>query len=99
MNILLALSAVVLLLSGVFLLWLLSNQNKRFGSLGNRRVYQDAPEQPGKILYAKTLNLCGKPDYIIKKDGVYIPVEEKPRTQTPRNPWPESRILAHGNNT
>jgi CRISPR-associated exonuclease Cas4 len=92
MNIILIISAAVLLLLGILLLWILDRQSKRFGALAHNRVYQDVPEQPGRILYAKTLNLCGKPDYIIKKDGVYIPVEEKPRTQTPVAPWPNHKV-------
>jgi CRISPR-associated exonuclease Cas4 len=92
MNTLLLIAAASLLLSGILLLWLLNRKNKTFGALGAHRAYQDTLKQPGKILYAKTLNLCGKPDYIIKKDGVYIPVEEKPRAKTPYAPWPNHKI-------
>jgi len=34
-------------------------------------------DKPAKALYSRRFNLAGKPDYIVKRDGGYIPVEVK----------------------
>jgi len=39
-------------------------------------IYSDL-NRPAKLLFSKRYRICGKPDYIIKKDGHQIPVEVK----------------------
>lgn len=69
---------VFIIVLGMVLLWLMSRQQKKLGVLGNKKpVYQDTEETPGDILYAKTLPLVGKPDYLIKEGKFLIPVEVK----------------------
>ena len=34
-------------------------------------------DKPAKALYSRMFNLAGKPDYIVKRDDEYIPVEVK----------------------
>lgn len=48
--------------------------------------YADSENTPGEILEAKNLPLVGKPDYILKKNGEYIPVEIKTGS-TPTTPY------------
>ena len=63
---------------GLVLLWLIARQRKKLGVLAEKKpVYQDTEEMPGELLYAKSLQLVGKPDYLIKDGDFYIPVELK----------------------
>lgn len=39
-------------------------------------IYSDL-NIPDKSFFSKRYKICGKPDYIIKKEGYYIPVEVK----------------------
>lgn len=39
-------------------------------------IYTDL-DKPARNLFSKELNLVGKPDYIVKRGGAYIPVEIK----------------------
>jgi len=64
----------------------LEQQKKRFGVLTNKRIYSDTAERPGKTLYAKSVNLIGKPDYLIEQKGMVIPVEVK-TGKTPPEPY------------
>jgi len=48
--------------------------------------YADSDSKPGEILEAKEIPLVGKPDYILKKNGEYIPVEVK-TGNTPNTPY------------
>lgn len=73
---LLLIATIVLLIGIAFLLFIIRKRDS-FGILAGKRIYQDTEEKPGKLLFAKTLPLCGKPDYIIEKDGMIFPVEVK----------------------
>lgn len=57
-----------------------------FGVLLKKRIYQDTKESPGTLLYAKTLPLCGKPDYLIEENSMIFPVEVK-TGKTPSVPY------------
>lgn len=78
-----AISAFVL---GVILLafWYLQTQN--LGILKNKYIYADSSKASVPILFSKTLNLSGKPDYLIKQKGMIFPVEVK-TGRTPKEPY------------
>lgn len=61
-------------------------KKKSLGVLSGDAVYTDTQKLPGEILYSETLQLKGKPDYIIKKGDEYIPVEVK-TGKTPNMPY------------
>jgi CRISPR-associated exonuclease Cas4 len=78
----------LILLAGIMLLLIMEHEKRGYGVLSNKRIYQDTEERPGRTLYATTLNLVGRPDYIIVDKDIYIPVEEKPRVKkTPTYPY------------
>lgn len=76
----------LMLLAGLILLGVWFIQRRGFGVLNGNRIYSDSENMPGEILYSKTLPLSGKPDYLIKKDGVIYPVEVK-SGRTPGEPY------------
>ncbi len=76
---------LLLLLVGILLIIVLIRK-KSFGSLAQNRVYSDTKQLPGEVLYADSLFLKGKPDYILKKGEEYIPVEVK-TGKTPTTPY------------
>jgi CRISPR/Cas system-associated exonuclease Cas4 (RecB family) len=71
---------------GVIYLIVLKIHQQSFGILAGKRMYQDTVDQPGDILQATSIPLIGKPDYLIHKDGVIIPVEVK-TGKTPVAPY------------
>lgn len=59
--------------------WQSSRQRRAAGLPGGRLIYTDT-DRWGKLekpLYDAALNLTGKPDYLIEKNGQIIPVEVK----------------------
>lgn len=74
----------LLLLSALTLFLWLQKQEKKIGSLKGKILYEDIESSP--TLYAKTLPLCGRPDYIIKTKDSIIPVEFK-SGKTPNQPY------------
>lgn len=90
MNILLVISAITLILGFILLaVWYL--QQKKFGILNNQKIYSDTDKSPGEILYAKSLALSGKPDYLVKENNMVFPVEVK-TGRTPHEPY-ENHIM------
>ena len=85
MNILLIISGTALLL-GFILFGIWFYQMKGFGILSKKKIYTDTENNPGEILYSKTLSLSGKPDYLIKESGMVFPVEVK-TGHTPNSPY------------
>jgi len=80
--------AFVLLVLAVIFLWQSSRQRSQSGLPGGRIIYTDTRawgrlEQP---LVDHTLGLTGKPDYLVERDGVIIPVEVK-SGRTPAAPY------------
>lgn len=71
--------AVLLGLLAFFLLWFASRQRKAAGLPGGRIIYADTSRwgPVDKPLYAETLGLTGKPDYLVKHGNKVIPVEVK----------------------
>lgn len=78
MNPLLLLTAV-LLTTGLILLWLSRKKRRAAGLPAGRIIYSDtSPWAPvEKPLFDADLGLAGKPDYLVEKEGKFIPVEVK----------------------
>ena len=77
----------VLTILAIILLWISSRQRRNLGLPTGRVIYSDTDlwkrvEQP---LYDSKLGLTGKPDYLVKHKGTYIPIEVKsnPKIQQP----------------
>jgi CRISPR-associated exonuclease Cas4 len=71
--------SLVLLFLAVVLLWQASRQRRAAGLPGGRVIYTDTRGW-GKLekpLFYAPLELAGKPDYLVEKDGRIIPVEVK----------------------
>ena len=76
---------------GLIILWLMKWRENKFGVLSGKRIYSDTGQKPGEVLYSHTINLVGKPDYIIKDKSGYIPVEVK-SGRTPGEPY-ENHVM------
>jgi CRISPR-associated exonuclease Cas4 len=80
--------SLLVILVGVVLLIVLSRRAARFGSLAGKRIYQDNPQRPGELLFATSVPLCGKPDYLIQTAEGIVPVEYKSGRAAPAVPFP-----------
>ena len=71
--------AIALLVGGLALLWASSLLRRRAGMPAGRVVYSDtrAWRECPDPLYAPSVNLGGKPDYLVQKMRYVIPVEVK----------------------
>jgi CRISPR-associated exonuclease Cas4 len=80
--------ALLLLILAVVFLWRSSRARSEAGLPGGRVVYTDtrAWGKVEKPLYYHALGLTGKPDYLVERDGVLIPVEVK-SGRTPDAPY------------
>jgi len=69
--------ALALLFIASIFFWQSGRQRKAAGLPGGRIIYTDTHgwNKVEKPLYNATLDLTGKPDYLIEKDGQIIPVE------------------------
>ncbi len=78
--------ALVLLLSGLALLWRSKVQRRHTGLPQGRVVYDDmgAWQACPRPLYSRRYLLAGKPDYVVAQGRYLIPVEVKPRRTAPR---------------
>lgn len=83
--------ALVLIAIGAVALFFFRSQHITLGSLAGDQIYQDTPSSPGDILYATSVPLSGKPDYIIHDKNGIIPIEVK-TGKTPDYPY-ESHIM------
>jgi CRISPR-associated exonuclease Cas4 len=70
---------VVLFILAVLLLWLSNRQRQRSGLPVGKIIYTDTRSwgRLEKPLFYAPLDLTGKPDYLVKQDGLIIPVEVK----------------------
>ena len=80
--------AFLLIFLAVIFLWQSNRQRSEAGLPGGRVIYTDMRawgklEQP---LVDHALGLTGKPDYLVERDGVIIPVEVK-SGRTPAAPY------------
>lgn len=85
------LTSIMLLGLGIIIVRFSLKQNKSFGILSGKRIYQDTEKNPGEKLYANSLPLVGKPDFIIIEDGNIVPVEVK-TGKTPQTPYLNHRM-------
>jgi len=73
-------AALGFILFAVILFWQSGRAQKASGLPGGRVIYTDTRAWGSKVekpLYDGTLGLTGKPDYLVEKNGRYIPVEVK----------------------
>lgn len=74
--------AIMFLLALFFIIYSITASSKAMDIKKDYRIpkgkitYTDL-DKPGKALYSRTYNLAGKPDYIVRRDYGYIPVEVK----------------------
>jgi CRISPR-associated exonuclease Cas4 len=71
--------ALALLLFAILLFWQSDRQRKEAGLPGGRVIYTDtrAWGEVEKPLFSRELGLTGKPDYLVRQNGLIIPVEVK----------------------
>jgi len=71
--------AFLLLLFAIILFWQSNRQRRRAGLPGGRVIYSDTRGwgEVEKPLYAPDIGLTGKPDYLVEKNGLLIPIEVK----------------------
>ena len=69
--------AFILVLLGIILLVIFQLRLSSLGSLQNKTISVDKKINPGLTLYSETLNLVGRPDYLIRENEKIIPVEVK----------------------
>ena len=81
--------AAVLFLLAVLVLWLAGRGQKAGGLPHGRVVYTDTSAwgRVEKPLYDSALHLTGRPDYLLRRKGVEIPVEVK-SGWAPESPYP-----------
>ena len=84
--ILLFIIAIIIISLGLLLLVFTLHQRKQFGSISGDLIYQDTEEKPEDPLWAKSIPLVGKPDYLKKENGYIIPIEVK-TGKTPYEPY------------
>jgi CRISPR-associated exonuclease Cas4 len=87
---------LLIFLAGLLVLISWVSQRQKFGVLTQEKIYQDTELQPGKTLYAKSIPLIGKPDYLIKDKDQIFPVEVK-TGKTPSSPYPnhKAQLMAY----
>lgn len=69
--------AILTLTSGLLLLAFWYLQKQKFRILNGQIIYKDTNQTPGTVLFAKSIALSGKPDYLIKDQNMIFPVEIK----------------------
>lgn len=81
-------AGLFLLLLALLLIFISGRQRRLAGLPGGRVIYTDtrAWGKVEKPLYDPELSLTGKPDYLVEKDGLIIPVEVK-TGRTPAAPY------------
>lgn len=81
-------TGIILLLLATILFWVSNRQRKAVGLPGGRIIYTDTRGwgRLEKPLYDNELGLAGKPDYLVKQEDEFIPVEVK-SGRTPPTPY------------
>jgi CRISPR-associated exonuclease Cas4 len=79
---------IFLVILGIIFLWQSTRQRSQAGLPGGRIIYTDtrAWGEVEKPLVDHVLGLTGKPDYLIEREGMIIPVEVK-SGRTPAAPY------------
>jgi CRISPR-associated exonuclease Cas4 len=78
--------AGIVILAGVVILILTRRQRIKLALPSGEVVYEDNPENPGRLLYSHSLKVMGKPDVLIQQKNMIIPIEVK-TGKTPREPY------------
>ncbi len=80
--------AFLLIILAIIFLWQSNRQRSQSGLPGGRVIYTDtrAWGEVEKPLVDHGLGLTGKPDYLVERDGVIVPVEVK-SGRTPAAPY------------
>ncbi len=80
--------ALFFLIVAIVLLWQSARRRQEAGLPGGRIIYTDTRTwgEVEKPLYDHDLGLTGKPDYLVERDGLIIPVEVK-SGRTPEAPY------------
>ena len=80
--------ALFLIILAIIFLWQSNRQRSQSGLPGGRVIYTDtrAWGEVEKPLVDHGLGLTGKPDYLVERDGVIVPVEVK-SGRTPAAPY------------
>ncbi len=79
--------ALLALAAGAALWWASERRRRALGLPRGRAIYQDRPEGRAPALQARTVPLRCRPDFLIRRGDVVIPVEVK-TGRTPREPYP-----------
>lgn len=89
MDLFLPVLVVICLLAAIYLMWQSARQRKAAGLPGGQVVYTDTSQwmKVEKPLYAASLGLTGKPDYLVQQGEVFIPVEVKSSRNPNPNPY------------
>ena len=88
-------AAIIIFIFSLIGLFFLLLQKRGLGVLTGNQIYADKQVQPGKTLFAKSINLMGRPDYIIRRGKSLIPRGGKDRKDTARA-IPESSNAVDG---
>lgn len=83
--------AVAIILVAILILARTRQQRGQLSLPSGDVIYEDNPERPGQLLHSSTLRIAGKPDVLIQKGNMIIPVELK-TGRTPDSPF-EGHIL------
>ena len=72
-------AGIALLILALILLWQSTRRQAQAGLPGGRMIYADtrAWGRVEKPLFAASLGLTGKPDYLVQSEGAIIPIEVK----------------------
>jgi len=86
-------AALVLILLAILLFWMSTRMHQSSGLPDGDIVFSDSSQwrKSFKPLYDAQLGLTGKPDYLIRENGVIIPVEVK-NAWAPSNPYESHKM-------
>ncbi len=89
-------SILGLFIFGIFLFVFIARQKQKLGMPKGKIISVDSQQMPAELLFAKSIPLFGKPDYIIRQKNLFIPVEKK-TGKTPEVPYKNhiAQVLAY----
>jgi CRISPR-associated exonuclease Cas4 len=89
LSIVLIIGAILLIACSVWSRWSVHKGKKQYGIPEGSILYSDL-NVPAEPLFSRRVRLTGKPDYIIRKENQYVPIEVK----TGNGPHPhQSQVL------
>jgi CRISPR-associated exonuclease Cas4 len=89
LSIVLIIGAILLIACSVWSRWYVHKAKKQYGIPEGSILYSDL-NVPAEPLFSRRVRLTGKPDYIIRKENQYVPIEVK----TGNGPHPhQSQVL------